>query len=105
MAWNKTTQEQYKRPMDRFETDVMNAKCAIIATLIPPASKMGRPRKHDVREVFNAVQFMLGTGCQWRLIPKCFLPFTTIQNDLYGWRDKGRPGTDDGRSAQPCPQA
>ena len=89
MAWNETTQEQYKRPMDRFETDVTDAEWAIIAPLIPPASKMGRPRKHDVRVIFNAVQFMLGTGCQWRSIPKCFPPFTTIQNYFYAWRDKG----------------
>ena len=89
MAWNETTQEQYKRPMDRFETDVTDAEWAIIAPLIPPASKMGRPRKHDVRVIFNAVQFILGTGCQWRSIPKCFPPFTTIQNYFYAWRDKG----------------
>ena len=32
---------------------------------------------------------MLGTGCQWRAIPVCFPPFTTVQNDFYGWRDDG----------------
>ena len=32
---------------------------------------------------------MLATGCQWRAIPKCFPPFTTVQNYFYAWRDSG----------------
>ncbi len=64
MAWNETTQEQYRRPMDRFETDLTDEEWAVIAPLIPPPGRMGRPRELDMREVFNAVQFILGTGLQ-----------------------------------------
>ena len=85
MAWNETTQEQYRRPMDRFETDLTDEEWAVIAPLIPPPGRMGRPRELDMREVFNAVQFILGTGCQWRAIPKCFPPFTSVQNHFYAW--------------------
>ena len=85
MAWNETTQEQYRRPMDRFETDITDEEWGVIAPLIPPSGRMGRPRELDMREVFNAVQFILGTGCQWRAIPKCFPPFTSVQNHLYAW--------------------
>ena len=89
MAWNKTTREQYKRPLERFETDVTDAEWALIAPLLPPPSRLGRRRRTDLREVFNAIQFRLGTGCQWRALPRCFPPFTTVQNDFYGWRDDG----------------
>ena len=85
MAWNETTQEQYRRPMDRFETDLTDEEWAVIEPLIPPPGRMGRPRELDMREVFNAVQFILGTGCQWRAIPKCFPPFTSVQNLFYAW--------------------
>ena len=85
MAWNETTQEQYRRPMDRFETDLTDEEWAVIEPLIPPPGRMGRPRELDMREVFNAVQFILGTGCQWRAIPKCFPPFTSVQNHFYAW--------------------
>ena len=57
--------------------------------MLPPASRMGRPRTTDLRAVFDAIQSILGTGCQWRAIPKCFPPFTTVQNDFYTWRDDG----------------
>ena len=89
MAWNETTREQYKRPLDRFETDVTDAEWALIEPLLPPPSRLGRRRRTDLREVFNAIQFMLGTGCQWRAIPFCFPPFTTVQNYFYAWRDDG----------------
>jgi transposase len=29
------------------------------------------------------------TGCQWRLLPREFPPFTTVQNYFYAWRDNG----------------
>ncbi len=61
----------------------------MIAPLLPPPSKMGRRPITNPREVFNALQFMLGTGCQWRAIPKCFPPFRTVPNDEYAWRNTG----------------
>ena len=50
MSWNGTVREQFRRTMDRFETDVTDAEWAVIAAFIPPASKMGRLRKHDMQE-------------------------------------------------------
>jgi transposase len=31
-----------------------------------------RKRKHSLREIFNAIFYMLKTGCQWRMLPKDF---------------------------------
>ncbi len=39
--------------------------------------------------MLDAIQFMLGTGCQWRAIPRPFPPFTTVQNYFYAWRNDG----------------
>ena len=33
--------------------------------------------------------YLLTTGCQWRLLPKDFPPYTTVQRFFYGWRDDG----------------
>ena len=85
MAWNEATQEQYRRPMGRYETDLTDAERSVIEPLILPPSRMGRPRILDMREVFNGIQFMLRTGCQWRAIPKCFPPFASIQNHFHAW--------------------
>jgi len=32
---------------------------------------------------------MVSTGCQWRMLPKDFPPFTTVQNCFYDWFDMG----------------
>ena len=71
----------------------------IVEPLLPPPTKLGRRRATDLREVFNAIQHMLSTGCQWRAIPKHFPPFTTVQNYFYAWRDSGVMERMLGRSA------
>lgn len=45
MAWNKTTQEQDIRPMDRLETDLTGEERAVIEPLVPPPGRIGRTRQ------------------------------------------------------------
>ena len=33
--------------------------------------------------------YLIRSGCSWRLLSKCFPPFTTVQNRFYAWRDNG----------------
>lgn len=35
--------------------------------------KIGRPAKHDKRQVVNAIFYMAATGCQWRALPACYV--------------------------------
>ena len=50
-------------------------------------SEDGRPRTTNVREVTNAILYLLATGCQWRALPKDFPPRTTVFEylDLWEW--------------------
>ncbi len=61
MAWNETAGPLYKRSLDRFETDVTDAEQSVAAPL-PPSRTVRKPIT-DLREMFNAVWFMLATGC------------------------------------------
>ena len=83
MAWYKTAQKQYKRGRTRYETDLTDAEWGLLKPLLPPPTPRGRPRKTDLREALNAIQYILGTGCQWRAVPPCIPPFTTVQNYFY----------------------
>ena len=66
MPWNETTKTQYTRPRDRFESDLTDEGWNLVEPCLPPPAKRGRPRKTDLREVFDAIQHVLATGCQWR---------------------------------------
>ena len=61
----------------------------MIAPLIPPAKRGGRKREVDVREVLNAILYVLGTGCQWRALPKDLPPRSTVHNYFSLWEWDG----------------
>jgi transposase len=61
----------------------------VIAPLLPAAKSLGRPRTTDLREVVNALLYMLRAGCPWRLLPEHFPPRSTVQRYFYAWRGEG----------------
>jgi len=52
-----------------YPSDLSNAEWQIIEPLIPPAKPGGRPRKHIMREILNAIFYILRSGCAWRMLP------------------------------------
>lgn len=57
----------YDRRGLRYPSDPERAP---IAPLIPPAKRVGREREVDVRENLNGTRHVLGTGRQWRALPR-----------------------------------
>ena len=55
-----------------YDTDLTDAAWALIGPMLPAARRGGRPRTTNIRAVLNAIFYLLRTGCQWRLLPKCF---------------------------------
>jgi Putative transposase of IS4/5 family (DUF4096) len=49
----------------RYSSDLIDAEWALLEPTIPPAKRGGRPRDVNVREVLNAIFYVLSTGCQW----------------------------------------
>jgi putative transposase len=56
---------------------------------MPAVKRLGRPRETELRSVLDAILYIARTGCQWRMLPKDFPPFTTVQGYFYDWRDGG----------------
>ena len=71
----------------RYESDLTDAEWALVAPLIRPAKRGGRPRTVNVREVLNAIFYVLWTGCQWKALPKDLPPRSTVWEylDLWDW--------------------
>ncbi|AZG78895.1 IS5 family transposase [Methylocystis rosea] len=89
MAWTETTRAQYVRGGMRYASDCTDAEWAIVEPFMPPPSRVGRPRTTLLRDVWNAIQYIAATGCQWAMLPKDFPPFTTVQHYFYQLRDSG----------------
>jgi transposase len=89
MAWTEITRPKYQRKGLRYASDTADAEWAVIEPQLPPPAKCGRTRETDLREVVNAIFYIAQTGCQWRLLPKDFPPYSTVQRYFYAWRDSG----------------
>jgi transposase len=76
--WSDSARRQYARLRPRYATDLGDAEFALLEPHLPKPARLGRPRTTDLREVLNAIFYLLRTGCQWRLLPKDFPPRSTV---------------------------
>jgi transposase len=89
MPWTETTRPQYRREGLRYASDATDGEWALIASLLPPRERIGRPRTTILREVVNAILYMASTGCQRRALPKEFPPRSSVQGYFYRWSHDG----------------
>ena len=69
----------------RYPSDLTDAEWRRIEPEIPPAKRGGRPREADLREVFNAICYVLSTGCQWKALPKDLAAKSTAHHYFMLW--------------------
>ncbi len=89
MGWTETARREHDRRRLRYASDCTDEEWAIIAPLLARRTKVGRSRLHRGRDLWNAIQYLAATGCQWAQLPKDFPPFTTVQYHFYRMRDNG----------------
>src|SRR3954447_10816042 len=82
----RTTTTQTRR---LYDTDLTDAQWAILEPLLPPPPGGGRPRTTDLREVLNAILYLLRSGCAWHLLPQDFPPPGTVDGSFRQWRRDG----------------
>lgn len=87
--WTTKNRARYDRSGLRYPTDLTDAEWALVEPLIPPAKPRGNKRTVVMREVVNGLMFVLGTGCQWRAIPKDLAPRSTAYGYLARWDRDG----------------
>lgn len=67
-----------------YASDLTTAQWKLIEYLVPPAKPGGRPREVSMREVLNAIMYVLRSGCAWRLLPHDFPKWNIVY--YYFWR-------------------
>ena len=73
----------------RYPSDMSDVEWALVAPMIPPARRGGRPRDVNVREVLNAVFYVLARGFQWQALPKDLPPRSTAHHYFTLWDRDG----------------
>ena len=87
--WTETTRPKYERDGLRYASDLRDGEWEVLQPLLPRAKALGRPRTTALREVVNAILYLLRRGCPWRMLPREFPPRSTVQRYFYAWRDDG----------------
>jgi putative transposase len=77
------------RMRKRYPTDLSDAEWNYIEPHLPAPKGYGRPRTHSLREILNAIFYVLKSGCQWRLLPHEFPRWPTIYWYFRKWRIDG----------------
>jgi len=88
-VWTEDNRKHYDRKGLRYPSDMTDAEWALIEPLIPPEKRHGRHREVNLRELVNAIYYVLSTGCQWRALPKDFPPRSTVHEYLKLWEWDG----------------
>ena len=72
-----------------YATDLTDAQWELIAPFVLPETGGGRPRTTDVREVVNAILYVLRSGCAWHLLPHDFPASGTVYDYFRRWQRDG----------------
>ena len=71
-----------------YPSDLTDAQWPLIEPHLP-VYPGGRPRTTDLRDVVDAIFYILRAGCQWRYLPKDFPPKSTVWKYFDQWRHNG----------------
>jgi putative transposase len=72
-----------------YPSDLTNREWQILAPLLPPAKPGGHPRTVNLRVILNGILYLLRSGCQWRMLPRDYGPWSTVYDYFRTWRLDG----------------
>lgn len=78
-----------KQKRKAYPSDLSDAEWARLEPLFPAGSACGRPRLHPIREILNAIFYLLRSGCVWRMLPHDLPPWQTVYDYFRRWRRDG----------------
>ena len=87
--WTPSTRRQYGRRSIRYQTDLTDKEWQVLEPHLPAAKTTGRPWAWPVREIVNAIFYVLRGGIAWRLLPSDLPPWSTVYRWFVAWRDAG----------------
>ena len=87
--WTPTTRAQHARDHLRYGSDLTDEEWRLLEPFLPPPAATGRHRAWPLREILNAIFFVLRSGCPWRMLPETLPPHQTAYRWFARLRDHG----------------
>ena len=72
-----------------YPTDVSDEEWAFVAPYLSLMIEDAPQRVHELREVFNALRWVVHTGAPWRYLPGDLPPWPAVYQQTRRWLDAG----------------
>ena len=72
-----------------YPTDVTDDEWAFVAPYLTLMREDAPQREHDLREVFNALRWLVRAGAPWRMMPNDFPPWEAVHQQTQRWITAG----------------
>lgn len=72
-----------------YTSDLSDAEWEILESLLPAEKPGGRHRGYDLREIINGIQFVLRSGCAWRMMPHDLPHWQSVYHYFRLWKRDG----------------
>ncbi len=76
-------------PRTSYPSDVSDEEWAFVAPYLTLMSADALQRRHDLRDVFDAVRWLVRTGAPWRMLPHDFPRWTAVYQQTQRWLRSG----------------
>jgi len=76
-------------PRKPYSSDLTDEQWDLVKDFLPPPVPAGAPRTTDLREVLNAIFYLLANGCAWHALPHDLPPEGTVRGYFHRWRRSG----------------
>jgi transposase len=87
--WTPDTRAEHDRDDLRYPSDLTDAEWQVLAPMFPSPATTGRHRAWPMRELINAMFFLLRGGIPWRMLPTHVPPHQTVYRWFTRFRDDG----------------
>jgi transposase len=72
-----------------YLSDLSDGEWELVQPLLPPPATRGRPRRHSLRTILDAIFYVVRAGGAWRLLPRDLPPWKTVYHYFRTWRRDG----------------
>src|SRR5215212_5412621 len=70
---------------DSYPSDVSDEEWAFVAPYLALLREDAPRRTHDLREVFDALRWLVRSGAPWRMLPHDFPPWQAVYQQTQRW--------------------